>query len=129
MFLPGKSQGQRSLVGCRLWGRTESDMTEVTQQQQQYALLIFLQHFYDKQISMHCGRERYLLRRLASWFVRGLEGHINKSMITGYEVEPGNHRCVIGSCWSRKNFYIQLLTTLWGNILNLFSIFILEMRP
>ena len=25
----------RSLVGCRLWGRTESDTTEVTQQQQQ----------------------------------------------------------------------------------------------
>ena len=24
------SQGWRSLVGCRLWGRTESDMTEVT---------------------------------------------------------------------------------------------------
>ena len=22
--------GQRSLVGCRLWGRTESDMTEMT---------------------------------------------------------------------------------------------------
>ena len=30
VFLPGESQGQRSLVGCRLWGRTESDMTEVT---------------------------------------------------------------------------------------------------
>ena len=29
-FLPGESQGQRSLVGCRLWGRTESDTTEVT---------------------------------------------------------------------------------------------------
>ena len=28
VFLPGESQGQRSLVGCRLWGRTESDMTE-----------------------------------------------------------------------------------------------------
>ena len=27
-FLPGESQGQRSLVGCRLWGRTESDTTE-----------------------------------------------------------------------------------------------------
>ena len=25
----------RSLVGCCLWGRTESDMTEVTWQQQQ----------------------------------------------------------------------------------------------
>ena len=30
VFLPGESQGQRSLVGFRLWGRTESDMTEVT---------------------------------------------------------------------------------------------------
>ena len=35
VFLPGESQGRRSLVGCRLWGRTESDTTEVTQQQQQ----------------------------------------------------------------------------------------------
>ena len=25
-------------MGCRLWGRTESDTTEVTQQQQQQAL-------------------------------------------------------------------------------------------
>ena len=33
-FLPGESQGRRSLVGCRLRGRTESDMTKVTQQQQ-----------------------------------------------------------------------------------------------
>ena len=30
VFLPGESQGRRRLVGCRLWGRTESDMTEVT---------------------------------------------------------------------------------------------------
>ena len=30
VFLPGESQGQQSLVGCRLWGRTESDTTEVT---------------------------------------------------------------------------------------------------
>ena len=30
VFLPGESQGQRSLVGCCLWGRTESDTTEVT---------------------------------------------------------------------------------------------------
>ena len=26
----GESQGQGSLVGCRLWGHTESDMTEAT---------------------------------------------------------------------------------------------------
>ena len=30
VLLPGKSQGQRSLVGCCLWGHTESDTTEVT---------------------------------------------------------------------------------------------------
>ena len=30
VFLPGESQGQGSLVGCRLWGRTGSDTTEAT---------------------------------------------------------------------------------------------------
>ena len=30
VFLPGESQGWRSLVGCRLWGCTESDTTEGT---------------------------------------------------------------------------------------------------
>ena len=30
VFLPGESQGLGSLVGCHLWGRTESDTTEVT---------------------------------------------------------------------------------------------------
>ena len=34
VFLPGESQGQGSLVGCRLWGCIESDTTEVTWQQQ-----------------------------------------------------------------------------------------------
>ena len=28
VFLPGESQGWRSLAGCRLWGLTESDTTE-----------------------------------------------------------------------------------------------------
>ena len=35
VFLPGESQGRGSLVGCRLWGCTELDTTEATQQQQQ----------------------------------------------------------------------------------------------
>ena len=30
VFLPRESQGQGSLMGCCLWGRTESDMTEAT---------------------------------------------------------------------------------------------------
>ena len=39
VFLPGESQGWGILVGCCKWGRTESDMTEVTQQQQQQQVL------------------------------------------------------------------------------------------
>ena len=35
VFLPGKPRGQRSLVGYSPQGYTESDMTEVTKQQQQ----------------------------------------------------------------------------------------------
>ena len=30
VFLPGESQGQQSLMGCHLWGRTELDTTEAT---------------------------------------------------------------------------------------------------
>ena len=33
--LAWRTAGTGSLVGCRLWGRTESDTTEATQQQQQ----------------------------------------------------------------------------------------------
>ena len=33
VLLPGESQGRGSLVGCGLWGHTESDTTEATQQQ------------------------------------------------------------------------------------------------
>ena len=35
LFLPGESQGWLSLAGCHLWGHTESDTTEATEQQQQ----------------------------------------------------------------------------------------------
>ena len=38
VFLPGESQGWRSLVGCHLRGCTESDTTDVTWQQQQQLL-------------------------------------------------------------------------------------------
>ena len=48
VFLPGESQGGGSLVGCRLWGRTESDTTsdlavsaaagEINQGKRRYAM-------------------------------------------------------------------------------------------
>ena len=39
-ILAGESQGQGSLVGCLLRGRTESDTTEATWRQQQQTLPI-----------------------------------------------------------------------------------------
>ena len=45
VFLPGESQGRGSLVGFRLWGHTESDTTEGTQQQQwgmMWHLIVFI---------------------------------------------------------------------------------------
>ena len=42
VFLPGESQGRGSLVGCLLWGHTESNTTEVTQQQHKYISLYFI---------------------------------------------------------------------------------------
>ena len=42
VFLPGESQGQGSLVNCHLWGRTESDTTEVMQRQQQQQTMVEL---------------------------------------------------------------------------------------
>ena len=51
MFLPGESQGPGSLVGCHLWGHTESDMTEATQQQQQKGTFHF--HALEKEMATH----------------------------------------------------------------------------
>ena len=35
--MPGESQGQKSLLGCHLWGHTESDTTEVLAAAADYA--------------------------------------------------------------------------------------------
>ena len=52
--LAWESQGGGSLVGCRLWGRTESDTTEVTQQQQQSSI-VCLHHIF-----IHSSVDEYL---------------------------------------------------------------------
>ena len=57
-ILSGESQGQGTLVGCRLWGCTESDTTDVTwRQQQQYEVESFIRKkgvifswFWNRQI-------------------------------------------------------------------------------
>ena len=59
VFLPGESQGRRSLVGCRLWGLTESDTTDMTQQQQQ-------QHYPELDNRMVHNSRKILITELPS---------------------------------------------------------------
>ena len=47
-ILARRIPGQRSLVGCRLWGHTESDTTDLTQQQQHSIL-----QPYDNYLTTH----------------------------------------------------------------------------
>ena len=61
VFLPEESQGQRSLVGCRLWGRTESNMTEVTQQQQQQEPLFSIGSPYIYLPTICCSKKLKVL--------------------------------------------------------------------
>ena len=59
VFLPEESQGQGSLVGCCLWGRTESDTTEATQQQQQQPWFLCLCSY----LSVSMEKNKYLILR------------------------------------------------------------------
>ena len=69
VFLPGESQGRWSLVGCSLWGRTESDTTEATQQQHTQYMLIFI--IISSNIMIGCYRMIYLFKinKKGSFFV------------------------------------------------------------
>ena len=56
VFLPGESQGRWSPVGCRLWGHTESDTTEATQQRQQHCCCLVSKSSLTLCDLMHCSR-------------------------------------------------------------------------
>ena len=51
VFLPGESQGRRSLVGCCLRGSTVLDTTEATQQQQHPLLQCHTKQFHSSKNS------------------------------------------------------------------------------
>ena len=77
MFLPGESLGWGSLVGCHLWGRTESDTTEATwRQQQQHAFLMRTIYLHAK-LSFMCSS-------YCSWnFIRKQTLFNRDSLLTG----------------------------------------------
>ena len=64
VFLPGESQGQGSLVGCRLWGRTESDTSKATQQQQQQQPEMQTLVFVNSSTSLPSKVEKYIYGKM-----------------------------------------------------------------
>ena len=67
VFLRGESQGRRSLVGCHVWGRTESDTTEATQQQQSSATLEADLSRRETVVFSHPKECRLLFRFFLNW--------------------------------------------------------------
>ena len=71
VFLPGETQGWGSLVGCCLWGRTQSDTTEATQQQQQQQQLFFWNScLFDDLVDVSnliCGSSAFSKTSLNIW--------------------------------------------------------------
>ena len=63
VLLPGKSHGQWSLVGCRLWGGTESDTTEATQQQ--YTTMLQCKFLKEGVVS-----DTYVRNLLENWLMQ-----------------------------------------------------------
>ena len=60
VLLPGESQGRGNLVGCYLWGRTESDTTEETQQQNVHSNSICNCHkIGNHPVSISCSLDKY----------------------------------------------------------------------
>ena len=84
VFLPGESQGRGSLVGCRLWGCTESDTTEATQQQQQ--------HVERKGVITGGTRNLFITENCTDGTTGSFTSLVKRSRST-----PGNHGGSVGS--------------------------------
>ena len=99
MFLPGESQGRGSLVGCCLWGHAESDMTEVTQQQQKQQQHIYMEFrkmvtitLYVRQQKRHrCTEQSFGLweRARVEWYGRITLKHVNYHIWNESSVQVG----------------------------------------
>ena len=70
VFLPGESQGQGSLVGCHLWGCTESDTTEATAAATIFRPEQYLSSFFDTYLYLKQKFHKIILT-LATWDTKG----------------------------------------------------------
>ena len=107
VFLPGGSQGQRSLVGCHLWGHTESDTTGATWQQQQHDVGLKGCHWLNQQEG---SGKKLRVTGLAKALEGGEEGKESLlRTIRSHEVaanlrkaEPGEVQGTKGVVWDNK---------------------------
>ena len=91
VFLLGESQGRGSLVGCRLWGRTESDTTEATQQQQQQQTHIFTMELIKHLSCAYCAIDFQILfmqERLIFSLKLGRVGSLSKEGLVNFVYYP-----------------------------------------
>ena len=67
VFLPGESQGLGSLAGCRLWGHTESDMTEVTWQLTNYDPAVSLLGIFPRKTNSSIWKTIHRASLMVQW--------------------------------------------------------------
>ena len=91
VFLSGESQGWRSLVGCRLWGRTESDTTDATWQQQQQQQCVVIScaaalpwEESRKQCQERVGDNQLVIKISDDWKENGSRAYLDTLLWTDY---------------------------------------------
>ena len=86
-FLPGKSQGRGSLVGCHLWGRTESYTTETAWQQQQAVIACGAALTWEesrKQCQARVGDHQLIVEVPEDWRESGSRTYLEALLWTDY---------------------------------------------
>ena len=97
--------GTGSLVGCRLWGCTESDTTEATQQQQQQALFSLATKAYLSLSSVFVSRK----------------GHLFLGRDTDHYQGFGLRSLYWVYWYSQHPVQLSTVTLFWGNFLDTLS--------
>ena len=94
VFLPGESQGQGSMVDCHLWGCTESDTTEATQQQQRLYNHSLINPHNSLEYSIHIGAQQIV--------VHGVQSRTRLNTYTGTQNSPIRLRGSELRLWQRS---------------------------
>ena len=110
VFLPGESQGRGSLVGCHLWGHTESDTTEATSQQQQQQCgerLIITDNVYNFGRKTLSNQQNFQLSGLLTMLDPGRRNILQKALGSAFhtQVRCGFLDSVFG-LWSYENMML-----------------------